>query len=1135
MTFEEILDQAMAMLQRRGRVSYRTLTLQFHLDAESLEALKEELIEVHHLAVDHEGRMLVWTGEAHTPSVPPFPHPPQQATRQADQPPQVASPAAPSSADAERRHLTVMFCDLMDSTRLSGQLDPEDLREVIRTYQSACAEVIQRFDGHIAQYLGDGLLVYFGYPQAHEDDAHRAVRAGLGIIGAMHTLNTHIEQRHGMRIAVRLGIHTGVVVVGEVGSGSRQEQLALGETPNIAARLQGLAAPDTVVISAATSQLVQGYFISESLGDHTLRGVATPVPVYRILGESGVQTRLDAVAPTRLTPLVGREEEVALLQRRWEQAKTGQGQVVLVSGEAGIGKSRLVQVLKDHVAYEPHARVEWRGSAYHQQSALHPIIDHLHRLLRWHPDDSPAEKLHTLEATLALSGLALSEAVPLLAVLLSFPLPASCPPLILTPQRQRQQTLEILLAWLHAEARRRPVLVLVEDLHWIDPSTLELLSLLIEQAAQAPLYLVLIARPEFHPPWAMAAHLTALTLRRFTPDQIERIATHVAGDKALPPAVLQEVVRKTDGVPLFVEELTKTVLESGLLREQADRYELPGPLPPLAIPATLHDALMARLDRLATVKAVAQLGATIGRTLAYDLLQAVAPLEAATLQDALAQLVEAEIVAQRGLPPQATYTFKHALIQDAAYQSLLKSTRQQYHQHIAQVLETHFPETVETQPELLAHHALRGEVWGKAMAHFRQAGARAYNRAAFHEAVAAFEQALQALAHLPEHGDTQVLALELRFALTGPLNALGAYGRCLALLGEAEALARALNDRARLGRVLVRMANALRETGDLDGAIAASQQALALAAELSDSALQVRASYSLGTAYRAIGDFGRSAELLRQNVEAADRESGTPSTEWRIRSRAGLALTLSALGAFAEGRRHGEEALRLAALEGRGATPLAAHTNVGYLYLTQGDLEHAVRVLEQGLALCRASDNRDWLRWIVAGLGYAYALQGRLAEGHTLLEEAISESIRTGARQGWYAYTRLSEVCRLAGRGEEAWQHARQALDLTRQLKERGNEALALHQLGAVHAHADPPDVAQAEDCYRQALTLADELGMRPLQAHCHLGLGTLYAKIGQREQARAELSTAIALYRAMEMTFWLPQAEAMLTQVEGR
>jgi tetratricopeptide (TPR) repeat protein len=436
--------------------------------------------------------------------------------------------------------------------------------------------------------------------------------------------------------------------------------------------------------------------------------------------------------------------------------------------------------------------------------------------------------------------------------------------------------------------------------------------------------------------------------------------------------------------------------------------------------------------------------------------------------------------------------------------------------------------------ERLAHHALRGEVWDKAVAYCQQAGAKAATHSALREAVAYFEQARQALEHLREHSDTRGLALELHLALGYPLANLGEYGRWLALWGEAEALARALDDRARLGRVLAMMAAALRLTGDSDGAIAAGRQALALAVELGERALQEEAALHLGQTYYAIGDFGRAAELLRWSVETADRESGTSRTNVRIRSHALLARLLSALGAFAEGRRHGEEALRLATQDGRGATPIVAHSSLGRLFLAHGDLEHAIRVLEQGLALCRASGYQDLWPAIVAGLGSAYALQGRLTEGRTLLQEAISESIRTGALRGWI-YAWLSEVCRLAGHGDEAWQHARQALDLARQQKARGDEALALLQLGAVHAHADPCDVAQAEASYQQALALAEALGMRPLVAHCHQGLGTLHAALGQEEQARVELSTAINLYRTMEMTFWLPQAEAVLAQVEER
>jgi tetratricopeptide (TPR) repeat protein len=478
------------------------------------------------------------------------------------------------------------------------------------------------------------------------------------------------------------------------------------------------------------------------------------------------------------------------------------------------------------------------------------------------------------------------------------------------------------------------------------------------------------------------------------------------------------------------------------------------------------------------------------------------------------------------------------LTHEVAYGGLLQERRRVLHGRIVETIAGWAGEGLDEQVDRLAHHALRGEVWAKALVYGQQAGEKALARSAYHAAVGYFEQALQALAHLPEDGDTRGLAIDLRLAVARPLHALAEHGRRFALLREAEALARALDDRARLGRALASLAGGLRSTGDYDGAIAAGQQALALAADLGESALQVQASHNLGQVYHDLGNYGRAAELLRRTVEAADQTSGTPSTDarFRIESRAWLGWALSALGAFAEGRRYGEEALRLATREGRGVTPLIAHRCLGGLYLTQGDLEHAIWVLEQGLALCRASGTRSQLRPIAASLGAAYALQGRLAEGRALLEEAISEAIRTdglaslAGRVAW-----LSEVCRLAGRGAEAWQHARQALDLARQQKDRGNEAHALHQLGVVQAHADPPEVVQAEAHYQQALTLAEALGMRPLQAHCHRGLGTLYAKTGQREQARVELAAAIALYRDMEMTFWLPQTEVALGQVEGQ
>ena len=578
----------------------------------------------------------------------------------------------------------------------------------------------------------------------------------------------------------------------------------------------------------------------------------------------------------------------------------------------------------------------------------------------------------------------------------------------------------------------------------------------------------------------------------------------------------------------------RTLVETGVLVGTPGAYRLLKPLQGMPVPATVQAVLAARIDRVPLEdKHLLQTAAVVGTDVSFTLLRAIADVPEESLHRGLAHLQAAEFLYETRLFPEQEYTFKHALTHEVAYGSLLLERRRGLHARLVEALEALVPDRVAEQAELLAHHAMRGEVWDKAVPYCQQAGARAWDRAAFREAATYFDQALQALTHLPEDGDTRRLAIELRLALEGPLHTLGEHRRYLALLGEAEALARALDDRARLGRVLAGMGHVLRLTGDPDGAIAVSRQALDLAVELGESAFQVQTSYTLGRAYYAIGDFGRAAELLRRNVEAADREAGTPSRGLRSQSRAWLARTLGALGAFAEGRRHGEEALRLATLEGRGHTPIIAYGRLGHLYLAKGDLEHAIQVLEQGLALCRAAGNQTELRAIAADLGSAYALQGRLAEGRALLEEAISESIRTGGLLGHaYRVAWLSEVCRLAGRSDEAWQHAHQALDLARQQKARGDEALALHQLGALHAHAAPPEVAQAEAHYQQALGLADELGMRPLVAHCHHGLGTLYATIGQPEQARAALAAAITLYRAMDMTFWLPRAEAALAQV---
>ncbi len=1141
MDFYAVLDQVLEVLQRRGRVSYRALKLQFHLDDEHLEVLKEELLYAHHPVVDEAGRGFVWIGEAGTPSAvdppalqPATPH--AVASGQADQSTSAASSShAPHSPAAERRQLTVMFCDLVDSTRLSGQLDPEDLREVVRAYQGACAEVIEHVDGHIAQYLGDGLLVYFGYPQAHEDDAQRAVRAGLGIVRATQTLNTHLEQRHGVRVAVRLGIHTGLVVVGEIGSGSHQENLALGETPNIAAHIQGVAAPDTVVISAATFRLVQGYFISEPLGARSLKGVAAPVPVYRILGESGVQNRLDAVAPTRLTPLVGREKEVALLQRRWEHTKAGMGQVVLLSGEAGIGKSRLVHVLKAHVADELPTRIEWRGSPYHQQSALYPVIDHLHHLLQWHQDDPPHDKLRTLEVTLASSGLGLSEAVPLLAALLSLPLPASYPPLTLTPQRQRQQTLDTLLAWLYAEARRQPVLLIVEDLHWVDPSTLELLSLLIDQGASVRLCLVLTHRPEFHPPWTMVAHLTSLTLSRFAPAQIERLAIHVASDKALPPAVLQEVVRKTDGVPLFVEELMKTVLELGLLEEQEDCYTLHGPLPPLAIPSTLHDALLARLDRLAAAKVVAQLGATLGHTFAYDLMHAVAPLDAVTLQEALSQLVEAELVAQRGLPPQATYTFQHALIQDTAYQSLLKSTRQQYHQRIAQVLEARFPETVETQPELLAHHYTEAGLSVQAIRYWQRAGQRATQRSAHVEAIGHLTEGLELLKTLPDTPERAQQELTLQIALGVPLTTTKGYATLEVekAYTRARELCRQVGETPQLFPVLRGLWRFYIARGKLQTARELGEQLLSLAQSIQDPAFLLPAHLALGETLLWLGELAPARAHLEQGIALYDPQkhrSRTSVQDPGVVCLSHTAVVLWLLGYPDQTLKENHKALTLAQELSHPHSLAFAQDIAAGLHQWRREGQAAQERAEAAMTLSTKQGFTQWLAMGTILQGWALAEQGQGEEGIAQLQQGLAAWRATGAELGWPWF--LAMMAEAYGKGrqtEDGLTVLAEALALVHKTGERFYEAELYRLQGELLRMRALPDEQQTAACFRQALEIARYQQAKSLELRAAMSLSRLWQRQGKCDAARQVLAEVYGWFTEGFDTADLQEARALL------
>jgi class 3 adenylate cyclase/tetratricopeptide (TPR) repeat protein len=1146
-TFEEVLTQTIAMLQRLGRVSYRALKRQFALDDAFLEDLKYELTEVQQLAVDHDGTVLVWTGDASTAPVP-IPAPaistaaPSSAMAQAREPLAYTPPylaekilTSRSVLAGERKQVTVLFADLTGSMELLADRDPEEARQLLDPVLERLMAAVHRYEGTVNQIMGDGIMALFGAPIAHEDHAVRACYAALAMQEAIRRYSDEVRRVHGIEVQIRVGLNSGEVVVRAIGNDLHMDYSAIGQTTHLAARMEQLAPPGSIRLTAETLRLAEGWIQVTPLGLVPVKGLPAPVEVYELVGAGPARTRLQAFAARGLTPFVGRQAELAALHQALEQAEAGHGQVVAVIGDPGVGKTRLFHEFTHASRTQGWLLLESSSTSYGKATPYLPVIDLLKAYFQIEDRDDGRRMREKLTGRLLTLDPTLGPTLPAFLALLEVPV-EDVHWQTLDPAQRRQRTLDALKRLLLRESQVQPLLLVFESLHWIDVETQAFLDGLVESLPAARLILLVNYRPEYQHGWSQKTYYTQLRLNPLLPASVEAMLHSLLGEDTSLEPLKQRLIERTQGNPFFLEESVRTLVETQVLVGTQGAYRLATALPSIQVPATVQAVLAARIDRLPLEeKQLLQTAAVIGIEVPLALLQAVAEVPEELLRLGLTHLQAAEFLYETRLFPEHEYTFKHALTQQVAYETLLQERRRALHARIVEALEALAGDRVAEQVERMAHHALRGEAWDKAVAYCRQAGARAHDRAAFREAVAAFDQALQALAYLPEDGDTRGLAFGLRLALGGTLFVLGEYRRDLTLLSEAEALARALDDRVRLGWVLAQMAGVLRITGDLHGAIAADRQALELAATLGDSALQAQASYTLGQAYYAIGDFGRAAELLQWSVGAADQEPSTPSTDVRIESRAWLARTLGQLGAFAEGQRHGGEALRLATLEGRGSTPIVVHASLGHLYLAQGDLEHAIQVLEQVLALCRASGYQGgFLQVIVAGLGYASALQGRLAEGRALLEEGISESIRTGARQLPLSVAWLSEVCRLAGHGDEAWQHARQALDLARQQKARGNKAYALYQLGVVHAHADPPDAEQAEAYYQQALALADELGMRPLVAHCHLGLGTLYVTTGQREQARTALSTAMALYRAMDMTFWLPQAEATLAQVEA-
>jgi class 3 adenylate cyclase/predicted ATPase len=1109
MTFDEVLDQVRELLQQRGRVTYRSLKLRYQIDDELLAGITDELVKAERVAVDEDGEVLIWTGGTTVVS----PQSPTPSTRHLDAP---RSTLHAQRSDGERRQLTVMFIDLVGSTTLSQQLDPEDYHARVVAYQSACQQIITRYEGHIAQYLGDGVLVYFGYPTAHEEDAVRAVRSGLEIVTAVNQL------AYTPPLQVRVGIHTGPVVVGEIGAGEHTEKLALGETPNIAARIQGQANPNEVMISVATYRLVEGLFTCEDRGQPGLKGVAVPLTLYRILTEGEAHTRFEVSVQKGLTPLVGRESELGMLRQHWDQAKAGAGHVVLLSGEPGIGKSRLVQELKEYVSAEGATRIEFRCSPYHQNTALYPIIEHLQRLLQFQSAETPQIKLAILTQLLSQYRFPQAETLSLLVALFSLPPPAGMPPLSFSPQKQKQLTLEALAAWLLEEAERAVVYCAWEDLHWADPSTLEVLTLLLDQVPTTRLLALLTFRPEFIPPWGNRSHFSQMTLSRLGRPQVEAMVEKVTRGKALPVGVVQQIVTKTDGVPLFVEELTKTVLES---IESLGSIESIGS----AIPTTLHDSLMARLDRLGTAKEIAQLGATIGREFSYELLHAVSFVSDEALQHGLKQLVEAELVYQRGLVPQAHYLFKHALVQDTAYQSLLKSRRQQLHQKVAQVLAEQFPETKETQPELVAHHYTEAGLTEQAILYWHRAGQRAIERSANVEAIRHLTKGLELLNTLPDTPERTQQELDLQFALGTPLIASKGYAapEVEYVYTRARDLCRQVEETPQLSRVLYGLWNHAFVRAELGTAQELGEQLLRLAQRLQDPVCFLDAHMALGWTLLTLGAFAPARVHAEQGVAIYDAHKHhlPASLYWEnpeVSCRGAAAWILWCLGYPDQALKKIHEGLILAQELSHPYSLVYALTFATFIHQFRREGAAVQERAETQIAVASEHEFPYWLEWGTMLQGWALAEQGQIEKGVAQMRQSLAASgaTRTGVA-GPYNLALLVEGYMKMEQPEEGLAVLTEALAEASKTGERHYEAelyrlrgeLLLTQEGKRQKakiteprplNPDPQD--EAEGCFLKAIEVARNQQAKSLELRAAMSLARLWQQQGKKAEAHQML-----------------------------
>jgi class 3 adenylate cyclase/predicted ATPase len=1036
----------------------------------------------------------------------------------------------------ERRQLTVMFCDLVGSTALSARLDPEDLRAVIGAYHRCVAGVIERSGGFVAKYMGDGVLAYFGYPRADEHDAERAVQAGLAFSEAVARLDTAA----GVPLQVRVGIATGLVVVGDlIGQGAAQEQAVVGETPNLAARLQALAPPGTVVIAASTRRLTGGLFDYEDLGAVEIKGLAMPVVASRVLRESGAESRFEALRVAR-TPLVGRDEELALLERRWQQAKAGEGCVVLVSGEPGIGKSRLAQTLIDRLAGEPHTRLRLFCSPHHQDHALYPTITQLERAAGFRRDDTADERLDKLEAVLAQATNDLGEAAPLLAALLSIPTAERYPPLDFTPQKHRAKTLQALVAQVEGLAARTPVVMLFEDSQWSDPTSLELFDLIVDRMPALPVLLIITFRPEFIPPWTGRPHVSLLSLNRLPPRQRAEMIAGVTGGKALPEEIAAQIIDRTDGVPLFVEELTKAVVESGILTDMGDRYAATGPVAPLAIPASLQASLLARLDRLAPVREVAQIGAALGRQFSHELIAAVAPMPQRQLDDALAQLFGAGLIYRRGAPPDAEYTFKHALVQDAAYGTLLRSPRQQLHARIAATIEDRFPEIVAAQPALLGHHCEEAGLNENAVGYWLAAGQQAWARSAAAEAAALLRRGLALVPALPDCDRRQQCELDLQVALGPALEASLGWGapELAQVYARARELALMSNrPRAVLFALWGQWTDTIFARADLKLARRLAAELAELGQTAGDVLMQVLGYEAGGVTCFFLGEFTAGRAYFEKALALYDSVhrplyAELLSFDARVAVRTNWSWPLACLGLLDQALSQIDGALD----EARGLShppTLAFAVSGAWFALSFVRLEpqSLLQNADETLALATEHGFGFYRPVALTRRGWCLAALGRTNEGIPLLTAGIADLEKVGfiLWRPWLLAL-LGDACRMAGQWQAALEHLAEALRVAEETGGRWFQAETVRLRGDVLLATG--DRTGAEASYREAIVVARQQCAKLWELGAAMSLARLWRGQGRRSEARDLLASVYGWFTEGFATPILQEAKALLEEL---